>query len=95
MVPNLKFSFVTFKESLFYMALTMIVGLVFAVITFGSEYYVGLGFENILEFLGVLRSHWLSGHANLFLHIIQILFVVTFFVEVKFIIFKFYKDLKL
>lgn len=95
MVPNFKFSFVALKEAVFYMALSALVGLVIAFVTFESEYYAGIGFERILEFMGILRSHWLAGNNNLFLHTIQILFVITFFIEVKFIIFKFYKDLKL
>lgn len=86
MVPDIKFSFKELKYSIFYMVLSVVSLSLIAFITFELEYFIGLELESFLEFLGVLKNNWIETHGALFLHSIQILFLITFFAEVKIII---------
>ncbi len=86
MLPDIKFSFKELKYSIFYMVLSVFSLSLIAFITFELEYFTGIELESFLEFLGVLKNNWIETHGALFLHSIQILFLITFFAEVKIII---------
>ena len=63
--------------------------IILAAITFESEYAIGLYIESLLEALGIIKTDWLSMHSNLFLHIIQLIFIISFLIEIKLIISKY------
>ncbi len=87
-LPDVKFSAKELRASIFYMVISGIACLVLAAVTFECEYVSGLCIENIMEMLGILDMNWISIHKNLFMHIIQVLFVITFLVEIKIILTK-------
>ncbi len=68
---------------------------VLAVLTFEGEYLSGTGLERLLEHAGILNENWLAGHQKLFLHEIQIIFMITFVLEIYFIISRYMRGWKL
>lgn len=86
MLPDIKFSFKELKNSIFYMVLSVLSLSLIAFITFELEYFTGIELESLMEFLGILKANWIETHSTLFLHSIQVLFLITFFAEVKILI---------
>ena len=65
-----------------------VAALVLAAVTFEGEYLVGVLVETVFENLGIIEKNWLSVHGTLFLHTIQIIFIITYLIEIKVVIFK-------
>ncbi|VAW02023.1 hypothetical protein MNBD_ALPHA01-1827 [hydrothermal vent metagenome] len=66
-----------------------------AALTFGGEYLSGISLESLLEQAGILDIGWMAGHQGLFLHEIQIIFMITFILEIFFIISRYMRGWKL
>ncbi len=66
-----------------------------SVLTFGGEYLSGVSLENLLEQTGILDKGWMAGHRGLFLHEIQVIFIITFVLEIYFIISRYMRGWKL
>jgi hypothetical protein len=86
MLPDIKFSFNEIKNSILYIVISVVSLLLIAIIKFELEYFTGIEIEALMEFMGVLKNNWIKTHGTLFLHLIQILFIITFLAEVKILI---------
>ncbi len=89
------FSLREVEKSIILMVLGGISIVLVAGLTFEGEYLTGLTLEKILEFVGVLGENWMVGHHALFLHEIQIVFALTFIIEIFFIISRYMRGWKL
>ncbi|PCI51533.1 MAG: hypothetical protein COB49_01575 [Alphaproteobacteria bacterium] len=94
-LPDIKFSLREIETASVMMAVNAIALVVLAIATFKSEYIFGGYFENFLEYSGVLNKGWMIHHNGLFLHEIQLLFLVTFCFEMVLIISKYTRKWKL
>lgn len=94
-LPDINFSIKELEQSLFYMVLNTITGILIAFLTFEGEYFSGRYVEKIFETIGILKMNWMLGHQILFLHIIQLVFIVTFILEIKYIVVKYTQSWKL
>lgn len=88
MLPDVNFSIEELRKSIIYIVIAGIVACVFAAITFEGEYMVGVLIERLFESLGIIGNNWLSLHNALFLHAIQIIFIITYLIELKVVIVK-------
>jgi len=88
MLPDVKFSTEELRKSILYIVIGGAVALVMAAITFEGEYMVGVLVETLFENLGIIEKNWLSIHGTLFLHAIQIIFIITYLIEIKVVISK-------
>jgi len=89
------FSVREIEKAVFYIVLAACVVAVLALATFEGEYLSGYGLERLLEFAGILEKGWMAGHDVLFLHEIQAVFIITFFVEIIYIVSRYMRGWKL
>ena len=66
-----------------------------AFFTFEGEYLIAFLMEKVFEILGFINGDWIIQHNNIFLHIIQLVFIVTFSLEIKYLISRYMKGWKL
>ena len=92
---DLGFSLREIEKAIFFIVLAAFAVALLAMATFAGEYLSGYGLERLLEFSGVLKKGWMVRHGDLFLHEIQTLFIVTFFVEIILIISRYMRGWKL
>ncbi|QDE27831.1 hypothetical protein [Paremcibacter congregatus] len=79
---GLKFSVREIEKGTFLMAAAAVALFILAFVTFEGEYLSGYGIERLLEYAGFLKPNWMADHYDVFLHDIQMLFIVTFLTEV-------------
>ncbi|VAV89518.1 hypothetical protein MNBD_ALPHA02-504 [hydrothermal vent metagenome] len=89
------FSVAGIKRTVLMVALGALALLLVASLTFEGEYLTFLSFEWLMEYIGLLNKNWLSGHHGLFLHELQIVFLVTFIFELFYFMSRYMRDWKL
>ncbi|MCF6195294.1 MAG: hypothetical protein L3J50_01225 [Emcibacter sp.] len=92
---DITFSVSGIKRTILMMALGALAVLLVAGLTFEGEYLTFLSFEWLMEYIGLLNKNWLNGHHGLFLHEIQVVFLVTFIFEMFYLMSRYMRDWKL
>lgn len=83
---DIKFSLREVEKSILLIVAGAIAIVIVAVLTFEGEYFTARSLETLLEYIGFLNDNWVAGHQILFLHQIQLVFIITFILEIRFII---------
>jgi hypothetical protein len=73
------------KKTILMVALAALAVFLVAALTFEGEYLTFLSFEWLMEYIGILNKNWINGHHGLFLHELQIIFLITFIFEMTFL----------
>jgi len=92
---DITFSVRGIKKTILMVALGALAVLLVASLTFEGEYLTFLSFEWLMEYIGLLNQNWLSSHHGLFLHELQIVFLVTFIFEIFYLMSRYMRDWKL
>jgi len=92
---DVKFSLREVEKYIVWIMVGTIALVVVAILTFEGEYFTGITLEKSLEYFGVLNENWIGSHQTLFLHEVQLIFIISFMFEIHFIISRYMKGWKL